>query len=142
MLTSEGKLKLKQLLVKHESYKQFPYTDITGHLSIGIGRNLSDRGISTSEAFYLLDEDIMYFTGKLNHFLKFFSKLDENRQIALIDMCFNVGVQGFLNFTQMILALEAHDYPRAANEMLNSKWAEQVGDRAIALANIVRTGNI
>ncbi len=142
MLTSEGKLKLKQLLVKHESYKQFPYVDITGHLTIGIGRNLNDRGISTTEAFYLLDDDIIYFTGKLNHFLKFFHQLDENRQIALIDMCFNVGVQGFLNFTQMILALEAHDYQRAADEMLNSKWAEQVGDRAIALANIMRTGNI
>jgi len=142
MMTPEGKLKLKQLLISHETYKQFPYIDTTGHLTIGIGRNLNDRGISTSEAFYLLDDDIVYFTGKLNHFLKFFSQLDENRQIALVDLCFNVGVQGFLNFKQMILALEAGDYHRAADEMLNSKWADQVGERATTLANIVRTGNI
>jgi len=141
-MTPEGKLKLKQLLISHETYKQFPYIDTTGHLTIGIGRNLNDRGISTSEAFYLLDDDIVYFTGKLNHFLKFFSQLDENRQIALVDLCFNVGVQGFLNFKQMILALEAGDYHRAADEMLNSKWADQVGERATTLANIVRTGNI
>jgi len=141
-MTPESKLKLKQLLVSHESYKQFPYTDTTGHLTVGIGRNLSDRGISTTEAFYLLDDDILYFTSKLNHFLNFFSTLEENRQIALIDMCFNLGVQGFLNFTHMILALEAKDYDRAANEMLESKWAEQVGQRAIILANIVRSGVI
>lgn len=141
-MTPEAKQKLKQLLVSHEQYKQFPYSDTTGHLTVGIGRNLTDRGISTTEAFYLLDDDILYFSGKLNHFLKFFSSLDENRQIALIDMCFNLGVQGFLNFKEMISALEAGDYYRAADEMLNSKWASQVGERATTLANIIRNGEI
>ena len=141
-MTPEARLKLKQLLVQHESYKQFLYVDSTGHSTIGIGRNLTDRGISTTEAFYLLDDDILYFSSKLNHFLPFFSVLDENRQIALIDMCFNLGVQGFLNFKNMIAALESHDYERAAKEMLDSKWHEQVGDRATTLANIIRTGEI
>jgi len=141
-MTPEGKLKLKQLLVNHENYKQFPYVDVTGHLTIGVGRNLSDRGISTTEAFYLLDDDIIYFSGKLSHFLSCYTKLDENRQIALIDMAFNLGVQGFLNFKEMISALEAGDYHRAADEMLDSKWAQQVGERATTLANIIRTGNI
>lgn len=141
-MTPEAKQKLKRLLIQHESYKQFPYVDTTGNITIGIGRNLADRGISVTEASYLLDDDLLYFYGKLSHFFKFFPFLDENRQIALIDMCFNLGVQGFLNFTKMILALEAGDYPRAANEMLNSKWAEQVGQRATTLANIVRTGEI
>lgn len=141
-MTPEGKQKLKHLLISHENYKQFPYTDTTGHLTVGIGRNLSDRGISTTEAFYLLDDDILYFSSKLAHYLPFFIELSENRQIALIDMCFNLGVQGFLNFKNMIAALASHDYDRAANEMLNSKWAEQVGDRATCLANIIRTGEI
>lgn len=141
-MTPEGKAKLKQLLVQHESFRQFPYSDSTNHLTIGVGRNLSDRGISPTEAFYLLDDDILYFTGKLNHYLNFFHSIDENRQIALIDMCFNVGLQGFLNFTQMILALEANDYERAALEILDSKWASQVGERATCLASIVRTGEI
>lgn len=141
-MTPEARLKLKTLLVKHESYKQFPYTDTTGHLSIGIGRNLIDRGISLTEATFMLDEDISYFTSKLNHFLPFFYKLSENRQIALIDMCFNLGVQGFLNFTDMILALESGDYERASKEMLESKWAEQVGERARKLADIMKTNEI
>lgn len=141
-MTPEAKQKLKALLVQHEAYKQFPYSDTTGHLTVGIGRNLTDRGISTTEAFYLLDDDILYFTSKLMHYLNFFTELSENRQIALIDMCFNLGVQGFLHFKNMILALEAHDYGRAADEMLKSKWADQVGERATKLANIMRTNEL
>jgi lysozyme len=141
-MSPEGKQKLKALLVSHEKYVQFPYSDTTGHITIGIGRNLSDRGISPTEAFYLLDDDIIYFSSKLNHYLSVFPGLDENRQIALIDMCFNIGVQGFLNFTQMISALERGDYEEAANEMLDSKWAQQVGERATCLANIIRTGEL
>jgi lysozyme len=142
VMTPEAKLKLKTLLVKHETYKQFPYTDQTGRLTVGIGRNLSDRGISTAEAFYLLDDDIIYFTDKLSHYLQCFKDLDESRQLALVDMCFNLGLQGFLNFKEMVAALNVHDYVRAAHEMLNSKWAQQVGQRAITLANIIRTGEL
>lgn len=141
-MTPESRQKLKGLLLQHESYRQFPYTDTTGHLTIGIGRNLIDRGISSTEAFYLLDDDIVYFTNKLNHYFPFFVKLCENRQVALINMCFNLGIQGFLGFKGMILALEAQDYERAADEMLNSKWAEQVGERATQLANIIRTNEL
>ena len=142
MMTPDAKQKLKQLLVSHEKYVQYPYVDTTGNITVGIGRNLSDRGISTTEAFYLLDDDILYFTAKLNHYLHCFSCLDENRQIALIDLCFNVGVQGFLNFKEMISAIEKDDYELASQEILNSKWRTQVGDRATTLANIIRTGEI
>ena len=141
-MTPEGKLKLKGLLVQYENYRQFPCSDTTGHLIIGIGRNLTDRGISTTEAFYLLDDDISYFNNKLRHYLSFFDDLNENRQIALINMCFNLGIQGFLGFKDMISALESHDYSLAAKEMLNSKWAEQVGERATQLAHIIATGEL
>jgi len=141
-MTPEGKQKLKALLVQHESYRQFPYTDSTNHLTIGIGRNLTDRGVSTTEALYLLDDDILYFSNKLSHFLPFFSQLSEPRRIALVDMCFNLGVQGFLNFKELIAALEVEDWPIAYNEMISSKWAEQVGERATTLANIVLTGEL
>lgn len=140
-MSPEARQKLRQMLINNESYRQFPYSDTTGHMTIGIGRNLTDRGISNSEAIYLLDEDISYFSEKLNHYLPFFHDLSENRQLALINLCFNVGIQGFLNFREMILALEARDYERAATEMLDSKWAQQVWNRAVMLANIMRTDN-
>lgn len=142
IMTPEARQKVKGLLVQDEQYKQFPYIDTTGHITIGVGRNLTDRGISTTEAFYLLDDDIMYFYNKLLHFLPFFTHLTENRQIALIDMCFNLGVQGLLNFNNMIAALDMGWWDQAANEMLKSKWSEQVGERATRLANIIRTGEI
>src|ERR1700689_378420 len=82
MMTPEAKAKLKNMLVQDEGCKNFPYTDITGNLSIGVGRNLITRGISTNEALYLLDDDIIYFTSKLNYIIPFFSSLDENRKIV------------------------------------------------------------
>jgi len=141
-MTPEAKIRLKGLLVAHETYKQFPYADSTGHLSIGIGRNLTDRGISTTEALQLLDDDIIYFNSKLAHHLNCFSNLNESRQIALIDMAFNLGIQGFLGFHNMISALEKGNYEDAATEMLESKWAQQVGERATTLANIIKSGEI
>lgn len=67
MMTPESRQKLKNMLVQDESYRQFPYTDTTGHLTVGIGRNISQRGISTTEASQLLDNDIIYFSAKLDH---------------------------------------------------------------------------
>ena len=141
-MTPEGKQKLKSLLVKSEAYKQFPYTDTTGHLTVGIGRNLTNRGISVTEALYLLGDDIFYFSGKLATYLSYFDELSENRQIVLIDMCFNLGLNGLLNFKNMINALEQHDYNAAADEILNSKAALQTGERYHILANIMRTGEL
>jgi lysozyme len=141
-MTPESRQKLKNLLVQHESYKQFPYIDTTGHLTIGIGRNLKDRGISLNEALYLLDEDAQYFTSKLSGTLQFWDGLNEARQIALVDMCFNMGLQGLLGFKEMMLAIEAQDFDRAAQEMLDSKWATQVGERATSLARIMKSGEL
>lgn len=141
-MTPDARLKLKKLLVQHESYKQFPYTDSTGHLTIGVGRNLIDRGVSLTEALYLLDEDIAYFTHKLSYSLNFWDRLNEARQIVLVDMCFNLGLQGFLGFKEMMLAIECGDFDRAAQEMIDSKWAAQVGERAATLATIMRSGEI
>jgi lysozyme len=142
-MTPEAKLKLRQLLTKHEDIKLFPYADtIKGKLTIGCGRNLTDRGISLTEAFTLLDDDIIYFSAKLAQYLPWFSELSENRQIALIDLTFNVGVQGVLNFTNFLHLLEQKDYVSAADDLLKTKWADQVGERAPCLANIIMTDTI
>ena len=142
MITNEQRLALKQLLIKHEELKQFPYTDTTGHLTIGIGRNLTDRGISQQEAYFLLDDDINYFVSMLNEQLPWFNDLNANRQVALIDMCFNIGMKSFLEFEHMLYALKRGYYIVASEDMLNSEWAKQVGQRAIELAEIIKTGNL
>jgi lysozyme len=141
-MTPESKLKLRNLLIQNEQFKQFPYTDTTGHLTIGIGRNLVGRGISYTEALYLLDDDVDYFSSKLSLLLSFFDSLDDSRQICIIDMCFNVGLVGFLNFHEMITACENKDYIEASKQILNSKAAKQAPERYQQLAKIMATGEL
>ena len=141
-MTPEIRQKLRNLLLKHESFRQYPYSDITGNLTIGIGRCLTTRGISQGEAFTLLDDDILYFSSKLSQLCPYFDSLDDNRKIALIDMAFNLGINGFLGFHDMHTTLEKGDYNAAYNAILDSKWKDQVGKRAIVDAYIIKTGEI
>lgn len=131
--------KLKELIKKHEGFRQFPYKDTTGNFTIGYGRCLTTRGIFQTEADKLLDDDINYFINKLSQLFTF-NKLNDIRKIVLIDMCFNIGVKGLLNFEKMFDALDIEDYATAAQEMLNSKWHTQVQGRAEELAQMMLTG--
>jgi lysozyme len=130
------------LLVRHESFRQFMYIDSNNHPTIGFGRCLDTRGISTTEGLILLDDDMLYFTNKLAHYISFFNLLSDNRKIVLIDICFNVGVNGLLNFKDMLSALEASDFEKAADEILNSKAAQQSPERYQQLALIMRTDQL
>ena len=142
IMNPDARQKLRGLLLEHESYRQFPYTDTTGHITIGIGRNLDSRGISQNEAFTLLDDDIIYFTSKLNSALSFYPGLDEIRQIVLIDMCFNLGINGLLTFDKFLGFVEDHDWENASKELLNSKAAQQCPDRYKNLSEIILTGEL
>jgi lysozyme len=133
---------LRKMLINDEQYKQYPYHDSTDHLTVGIGRNLTDRGISLEEALAMLDNDISFFATRLSSSLNWWSGVDDIRQVVLVNMCFNLGLNKFLEFNKMLQAIERRDYDLAAKEMLNSVWAEQVGERAIRLANIMRDGEI
>jgi len=142
LLTTDERKRLRDLLIGHEGFSQYPYEDTTGHLSIGFGRNLTDRGVSHHEALQMLDNDISYFSDRLSNTLPFFNELDDVRKIVLIDMCFNLGVRGLLGFTRMLDAIRDRDYKMASCEMLASVWAEQVKGRAKQLANMMLTGEM
>jgi lysozyme len=68
--------------------------------------------------------------------------LDRIRQTVIANMVFNLGFNGLMQFKRMWKHLGTHDYPAAAKEMLDSKWARQVGNRAIELSKIMRTGEV
>lgn len=118
--------RLKKQLVKHEGLRLKPYVDSVGKTSIGVGRNLDDNGISQDEAFMMLDNDIKRARQELMQF-EWFHELDPIRQETLIELNFNLGLPRFLTFKKMIAALEEEDYHCAATELLDSKWALQVG---------------
>ena len=73
--------------------------------------------------------------------LPFFNNLDAERQYALIDMAFNLGILGLLRFKKMLRAIERGDFIRASKECLNSKYASEVGQRAVRIANTLATGD-
>lgn len=131
--------KLTKQLMRDEGLRLKPYRDTVGKLTIGVGRNLDDNGITEDEAAYLLQNDIAVSERELSR-LPWFSGLDDVRKGAIINMHFNLGLPRLLTFRKMIAALDAGDYEQAANEALDSRWAEQVGDRAVRLARQIKTG--
>ena len=131
--------RLSDLLIRHEGMRLHPYRDSVGKLTIGVGRNLEDVGITEQEARLLLENDLRGIIGELER-MPWFPSLDETRKMALIDMGFNLGLPRLLGFKRMIAAIEAGDWSRAADEMLDSRWAEQVGARAEELAEMMREG--
>jgi lysozyme len=126
-------------LRRDEDLRLKPYRDPAGKLTIGIGRNLDAVGISTSEAYAMLDNDVQRVKGWLTR-LGWTDGLDPVRYAVLVNMVFNLGPDTFLGFTRMIDALKRREYAWAAQEMLDSQWAAQVGARAVRLAEQMREG--
>lgn len=137
-----NKAKLAEQLKKHEGIKLKPYTDTVGKLTLGIGRNLEDKGITEQEALFMLNNDVDYFYNKLCQRIGWMKTLNDARQNVLVNMAFNLGIAGLMSFKKMLLACEHGNFKIAATEMLSSKWAEQVGYRANELAEQMRTGVI
>lgn len=127
--------KFIDLIVRHEGLRLKPYRCTSGKLTIGVGRNLEDTGISEEEAGMMLQNDVLRFVDSLQKF-DWFNECSEIRQMVLVDMAF-MGIGSLLGFKEMIKALEAKDYEKAAEEMLDSKWARQVGKRSAELAKMM-----
>lgn len=131
---------LIQQLIRHEGLEKFPYKCSAGRLTIGVGRNIEDRGISENEAMFLLQNDIDECIRDLNIFFPVVRKLNKPRYHVIINMCFNIGISRLRGFKKMWKAIEEEDFNEAAVQMLDSKWAEQVGSRAVELADIMKKG--
>jgi len=131
---------LKDLLIKHEGLRLKPYRDSVGKLTIGIGRNLDNVGITEDEAELMLKNDIDRSIYDLNTHLSWWSTLSPVRQMVMVNMCFNLGIFGLLEFKQTLASIQSGDFEKASQRMLESKWADQVGNRAIELSQMMRRG--
>ena len=129
---------IEQLKV-HEGFRSKPYKCTADKLTIGYGLNL-DAGISEELAVIILEHQLKSTVNQLKKLGWFFNIDSFARQDAIVNMAFNLGVAGVCKFRKMINAISIHDYHKAANEMLDSKWANQVGDRAVELAEQMRSG--
>jgi len=146
---------LIEQIKRHEGYRQQSYRCTAGKLTIGYGYNLTANplrlstleinynqmhGIGKHEAERLLKLMIAKITDQLEEALPVINRINTVRQDILINMTYNLGLVGLLKFKKMILALEKKDYQKAAAEMLNSKWKDDVGERAQELATQMITG--
>jgi len=148
-------------LITHEGLRLEVYKDSLGIDTIGIGRNLEDRGItkeeldwmdipnmaivhtmgiSEADAMYLAENDVQIVEEELVRAHPCVNKLDAVRQLVVMDMAFNMGVPRLCKFKKMWNAIHEENYIAAAKEMLDSRWAIQVKSRSTKLANAMHNG--
>lgn len=127
------------LISEHEGNKLKAYVDTRGKVTIGRGRNLTDKGISFQECLMLFQDD---FTEALSEALRYpwYNELNEPRQAVIVDMVFNLGAARFAQFTRMHEAIAEGNFKQAALEMRYSAWAEEVPSRATQDADIMDSG--
>ena len=131
---------LEDQLIDHEGLELKPYRCTAEKLTIGVGRNIEDRGITEDEARYLLKNDIKIVEDELLEKKPVVAGLDAVRQRVLVDMGFNLGIPTLLKFQNMWAAIEEEDFQTAADEARDSRWAKQVGRRAERLCQAMATG--
>jgi lysozyme len=137
-MTPEDQTKLHSQLKIDEGCRLYVYPDSLGFLTIGYGR-LVDRKkggqISQEEAEYLLNNDIAAKEKDLAPY-SWFAGLDSVRQSAVVNMCFNLGIQGLLHFPHFLGYLQVKDFPNAVLQIKDTPWHAEVGvrgDRIIAM---------
>lgn len=130
---------LRRELILDEGLKLKPYHCTSGKLTIGVGRNIEDIGITKEEALYLLDSDISRICQELDKALPWWRDLSDTRRRVLVNMGF-MGVPKLLGFVKALAAMKAGNYEEASRQMYESRWAGQVGQRATRLCEMMRTG--
>lgn len=132
--------KLEKQLAIDEGRRPLIYLDSVGKWTGGVGRNLVDRPFSDDEIDLMLKNDIAIVEKELDKRLPWWRQMTPARQSALANMCFNLGINRLLGFEKTLTHMRAGEYHDAAREMLASKWARQVGNRAIRLSALMRKG--
>ena len=132
---------LVQQVKRHEGFRSKPYLCTAGKTTIGFGRNLDDVGITEGEASFLLRNDLSHAYRDLitNH--PWADELTAPRKEAFINMVFNLGINRFNQFKKMLAAAEREQWDECAVQALDSRWAKQVGKRAVEIAEQLRTGS-
>ena len=132
--------KLIEQLKIHEGVKLKPYKCSAGKLTIGVGKNIEDNGITLEEAEYLLQNDIVEARSQLLHAFPWMGDFNDARISAMINFTFNVGIGTVKKFENTLAYMQSGDWDKAADEMMDSRWARQVGNRAVEVTEQIRTG--
>ena len=126
-----------ETLQRDEGLRLKLYRDTTGNWLIGYGRNLKGRGISSDEAMMLLRNDILACQGDLDKHLAWWRGLSDLRQMAMLSLCYNIGIYGLKEFKVALQAMRTGRYQEAARHLMASRWAKQVGQRARRITYLI-----
>ena len=135
--------KLLEMLKRHEGVESHAYECSEGKITVGVGRNIDQEGgigLSDDEVDYLLQNDVERVIKELAAEYTWFGDLDDVRRDAMVDISFNLGATRLRLFKRALAAMEEADYKVAATEFLDSKWAKQVGGRALELTDMISSG--
>jgi len=127
-------------LMGDEGFRSRLYRDSVGKWTGGYGHNFDDNPLTLDDAKYFLVNDIDRASTQLDAKLPWWRTLDDVRQGVLLNMCFNMGILRLMGFQRTLMAIQNGNFETAAQEMLDSRWAQQVGQRAIRLAQEMKTG--
>ena len=132
-----------EMLRKHEGVETHAYNCTANKTTIGVGRNIeagSGIGLSDDEIDYLLANDVQRVEAELLQAFTWYEDLNDARKDAMMDVCFNIGLPRLKLFKKALAAMSRSHYEIAAVELLDSRWAVQVGQRAMTISEIIRTG--
>lgn len=135
---------LLETLKRHEGVKAFAYRCSSDKLTIGVGRCIDEDGgigLSDDEIEYLLMNDITRCDAELKGAYDWYRDLNKPRRDAMINLCFNLGLTRLRGFVKALEAMSRGQYDLAADEFLDSRWADQVGDRAVEVTELIRVGD-
>ena len=135
--------KLLAMLKRHEGMETHAYECSEGKVTVGVGRNIDKEGgigLSDDEVDYLLQNDVERVIKELAAEYPWFSDLDDVRRDAMVDISFNLGATRLRLFKRALSAMEVGNYAEASTEFLDSKWARQVGGRALELTDMISSG--
>jgi len=135
-------------LRRDEGVRYTPYMDTEGIPTVAVGHNLNAKPLPSgleyplndSQVYSILVDDVTHVFSALDRYLGWWRTLTYPRQRVLASMCFNMGINGLLGFHHMLESITSGDYEGAAEAMLASKWAAQVGDRSVRLADMMEAG--
>ena len=135
---------LVETLKRHEGVKAFAYQCTAAKTTIGVGRCVDEDGgigLSDDEIEYLLMNDIARCDKELEGAYDWYRDLNKPRRDAMINLCFNLGLTRLRGFVKALEAMSRGQYDLAADEFLDSRWADQVGDRAVEVTELIRVGD-
>ena len=148
----------KQIKI-HEGVRRKVYLDTTHHRTVGVGFNLErqdaekvlrsvganyqdvvrgEYNLSNEQMRLIFEHDLKVLEDEARRAVSNYDELSDIRQRVVCDMLFNLGLPKFLKFKTTISHIENKRFDSAADNMLASKWATQVKDRARMLANMMR----